>query len=197
MEEPFGNLNYLRVAQGDASCTTSIPPSPSYRSNWDGSQPEVVGLIRANPDRYSLVQHGNNHDGYEFYKYNLAANDPKDDPDYRARPLSEQEADIVEGLQRMAKLSSTFLVPFDRVMVFPYGISPEPTLVLLKKYNYLATVNAQEVPLDATRPPTWDYGMYQANMDYGGFPALTRRPIGRYKPLQPKVEPFIFDLLHR
>ena len=63
-------------------------------------------------------------------------------------------------------------------MVFPYGISPEQTLVLLKKYNYLATVNAQDIPLDTTRPPTWDYGMYQANMDYGGFPPLL---VGRWR----------------
>ena len=79
-------------------------------------------------------------------------------------------------------------------MVFPYGISPEQTLVLLKKHNYLATVNAQDIPLDATRPPTWDYGMYQANMDYGDFPTLTRRHPGTYEPFRPIVQPFIFDL---
>ena len=160
----------------------------------DKSQPAVIRLFFDNPDRYSLVQHGNNHDGYEFYKYNLAASDPKDDPNFRARPLSEQGADIAEGLQRMVKLRSTFMIPFDQVMVFPYGISPEQTLVLLKKHNYLATVNAQDTPLDATRPPTWDYGMYQANMDYGGFPTLTRRHPGTYEPFRPIVQPFIFDL---
>jgi hypothetical protein len=85
-------------------------------------------------------------------------------------------------------------IPLDQVMIFPYGISPEPTLALLKKSNYLATVNAQEVPLDATRPLNWDYGMYPANMDYGNFATLTRRHPGEYGPFRPDLQPFIFDL---
>jgi hypothetical protein len=191
--EPFNKLSFVGLLKEmrEHNFHTTIAFVPV---NWDRSKPELVSLFQANSDKYSLVQHGNNHDGYEFYKYNLAENDPKDDPNFRARPLSEQEADIAEGLQRMVKLSSTFIIPFDQVMVFPYGISPEQTLVSLKKHNYLATVNAEDVPLDATRPPTWDYGMYQANMDYGDFPTLTRRHPGTYEPFRPIVEPFIFDL---
>lgn len=191
--EPYGELSFVGLLKEmrEHNFHTTIAFVPARGAS---STPEVVSLFRANPDRYSLVQHGNNHDGYEFYKYNLAENDPKNDPHFRARPLDEQEADIVEGLQRMEKLGYTLGIPVDQVMVFPYGISPEQTLVSLKKYNYLATVNAQDIPLDATRPPTWDYDMYQANMDYGGFPTLTRRQPGTDEPIRPVVEPFILDL---
>jgi hypothetical protein len=36
--------------------------------------------------------------------------------------------------------------------------------------------------------------MYQANMNYGNFPSLTRRHPGTYHPFQPFLQPFIFDL---
>ncbi len=85
-------------------------------------------------------------------------------------------------------------IPFGEVMVFPYNISPEPTLALLKKYNYLATVNAWDMPLGAIKPADWDYGMYPANMDYANFASLFRRDPGTYQPFRPKVQPFIFDL---
>jgi hypothetical protein len=111
-----------------------------------------------------------------------------------ARPLADQEWDIMEGLARMEMHKSLIGVPYDKVMIFPWGISPEQTLVLLKNHNFLATVNAQDVPLGATRPQDWDYGMYQANMNYGNFPTLTRRHPGTYQPFRPWIQPFIFDL---
>jgi len=79
-------------------------------------------------------------------------------------------------------------------MIFPWSISPEPTLVLLKKHNFLATVNSRDVPLGATRPPDWDYGMYQANMNYGNVPTLSRRFFETYDAFQPELQSLIFDL---
>ena len=38
-------------------------------------------------------------------------------------------------------------IPFDSVMIFPHKIAPEKTLGLLKKYNFLATVNASNIPI--------------------------------------------------
>jgi hypothetical protein len=66
--------------------------------------------------------------------------------------------------------------------------------MLLKKYNYLATVNAQDVPLDASRPLDWDYDMYPAIMNYDDFAVITRRAPGTNAPFQANVQPFIFDL---
>ena len=155
---------------------------------------EVASLFRTYPDKFSLVQLGNNSDGYEFYKYSLNKDDPKDNFDMRARPLSEQEVDITEGLARLEKFSRSFNQVFEKVMIFPRGISPEPTLRLLKKYNYLATVNAEDIPLDAVRPLNWDYGMNPAIMDYGNFPVLVRRNLDADQLNRQDIQPLIFDL---
>lgn len=193
LTEPFYNLNFAALLREMKTHNfhTTIAFIAEY---WDVSEPAVVSLFRANPERYSLVQHGNNQDGYEFYKYSVSEDDEYEGKKLPARPLADQEADIVEGLARMEKHSRLTGIPYEKVMIFPWGISPEPTLVLLKKYNFLATVNAQDVPLGATRPPVWEYGMYQANMDYGNFPTLQRRYIKTYEAFQPELQSFIFDL---
>jgi hypothetical protein len=186
--DPFRSLSYSGLLKemetNDYHTTIAMHPG-----GWDLSQRPVIAYFLAHPDRYSLVQKGNNGDGYEFYKYSVSSGD-----EYEARPLADQEADIREGLMRMTKHRSSTNIPHDRVMVFPYGISPEPTLVLLKQYNFLATVNAQKLPLGATLPSDWDFGMYQANMHFGNFPTLTRRHPGSYNPFTPWLEPFYLDL---
>jgi len=193
LTEPFYNLTFAALLREMKTHNfhTTIAFIPEY---WDVSEPAVVSLFRANPERYSLVQHGNNQDGYEFYKYSVSEDDEYEGKKLPARPLADQEADIVEGLLRMAKHRIRTGIPYDRVMIFPWSISPEPTLVLLKKYNFLATINGQDVPLGATRSSDWDYGMYQANMDYGNFPTLWRRYIKTYEAFQPELQSFIFDL---
>ena len=157
--------------------------------NWEKSEAKVISLFLTHPDRFSLVQKGNNSDGYEFYKYNVSSED-----EFPARPLEDQRWDILEGLSRMELLHKYIGIPYDRVMVFPYGISPEETLVLLKENNYLATVNEQDTPLGATRAADWDEGMYPADLSYANFPILTRRHPGTYQPFWPHIQPFIFDL---
>jgi hypothetical protein len=161
---------------------------------WTVTEPRVAHLFRSNPERYSLVQHGNNHDGYEFYKYVVSEDDEFEGEHLPARPLAEQDADILEGLTRMELHTWRSGVPYDRVMIFPQGVCPEPTLVLLKKHNYLATVNGQSIPLDADSPVSWDFGMRPANMEYGNFPMLVRRHPATYEPFQPQLRRFIYDL---
>ena len=191
--EPWDNLSFpmlfREMEAHDFHTTIAFEPR-----NWDKSEPGVVGLFLANPDRYSLVQHGNNADGYEFFRYSVSEGDEFRGMKLPARPLADQERDIAEGLARMEKHRELTGIPFGKVMIFPWGISPEPTLVLLKKHNFLATVNGQDVPLDTVRSSAWDYDMYQANMDYGNFASLQRRHPGTYQPFQPWLQPFIFDL---
>jgi hypothetical protein len=45
---------------------TTIAMPPHF---WNTSEPEIVRLFLTYPNRFSLVQHGNNHDGFEFYRY--------------------------------------------------------------------------------------------------------------------------------
>lgn len=187
LTEPFQNVNYTGLLKEMKAHNfhTTIAFSPV---NWEKSKLEVTNLFVKNPDRYSLAQYGNNTDGYEFYKYSVSLDDP-----YPARPLVDQEWDILEGLSRMEMLTKYTGIPFDRVMVFPIGISPEETLVLLKKNNYLATVNIQNIPLGVTPSLNWDEGVVPVSLDYGNFPILTRRLLGAYQ-TRPILQSFYFDL---
>jgi hypothetical protein len=193
LTEPFGLLSFVDLLPEMEAHNfhTTIAMHPV---SWFDSEPEVIALFLAYPNRYSLVQHGNNGDGYEFYRYNLSSEVTYGSIYQPPRPLVDQEADIIQGLERMERHKIYTGIPFDRVMIFPWGISPENTLVLLKKYSFLATVNAQEIPLDAAHPLDWDFGMYQANLDFGNFPTLTRRHPGTYEPFNPNLQPFILDL---
>ena len=180
----------LAAAMEASDFHTTIGFIPRY---WDSAEAEVVKILRANADRFSLVQAGNNADGYEFYKYSVSESDGNESWLY-PRPIADQEADILEGLERMQKLRARTGIVDDRIMIFPQGISPEDTLVLLKKYNYLASVNSKHVPLDRDRPDNWDYGMYPAFMDYGNFPLSDRWHPGDYNPFIPDIQGFVLDL---
>lgn len=160
--------------------------------NFDKSEPEIISLIRSDPEHFSLVQQGNNHDGYEFYRY--VESEERDENEYPIRPFPDHEADIVEGLSRVQEFSNRTGIETDKVMVFPVGISPRETLMLLKKYNYLASVNKEAVPLDYERPTDWDYGMYPAYMDFGNFPTLVHSHPGTYRPFEPRLQSFLLDL---
>lgn len=187
--EPFESMSYSELLKQmlthNFHTTIAFPPI-----HYKSSKASVIHLFISNPDRLSLVQHGNNQDGYEFYKYVAEPGDL-----YPANSLAMQEADIQEGLSRLQKHQLSTRIPYGKIMIFPYGISPEQTLVLLKKYNYLATVNAQELPLGVEEEPArWDFDMYQANMDFGNFPTLSRRHPGTYEPFTPDIDLILFDL---
>jgi hypothetical protein len=157
--------------------------------NWDDSDPDVVQLFLENPDNYSLVQHGNNSDGFEFFKYSAAEEDK-----WPSRPFEGQEEDIVEGLQRMELHTSQTGIPFDRIMIFPYGNAPAPTLGILKRHNYLALVQGAPQPLGEPCSKKWDYLMVPANFECENYPMVRRLPIpdkSSFDPLWPVYRLFL------
>ena len=140
--------------------------------NYDRSDPLIARLFLTNPDHLSIVQHGNNNDEYEFYKYEVSPADP-----YPARPLAEQKADIIEGLARMEEHRRLTGIPYGKIMIFPYSISPAKTLVWLKVNNFNATINSGNIPLGSEPGDYFDFDMYQAIMNYGNFPSIGRRGV--------------------
>jgi len=191
--EPYLYLSYPGLLQEmekhDFHTTIALIPA-----NWRETEPEVVRLFREHPDRFSLVQHGNESDGYEFYYYGLGGSVITPTLAFPPHPLNEQEVDIDQGLRRMQALERDTGLSFDRIMVFPWGIAPEPTLCLLKARNYLATVNGRFEPLGSPNLNTWDAGMYPAEMRYASFPVLQFRHPATYAPFELDLEPFLFDL---
>ncbi len=160
LREPYGYVNYeglLReMERHNFHTTIAFVPW-----NFDRSQPAVVSLLRAHADKFSICIHGNNHDHQEFGAYDT-------------KPLIGQTEDIKQGLARMAKFQELTQLPYDPVMVFPHSISPEPTLALLKRFNFWATANSLNVPSGAEAPPGAEFALRPATMEFSNFPSLRR-----------------------
>lgn len=171
LTQAYGHFDYARIlaAMEQANYHTTIAFVPW---NYDRSEKKIVELVKQHPDRFSFCVHGNNHDHREFYRYQTSADDP-----LPAKPLAEHEANIRQGLARMESFTTLTGLDYDRVMVFPHAIAPEPTLALLKKYQFLATSNSGHVPLDAAPPsddPLFDWQSFTLN--YANFLSLNRYP---------------------
>lgn len=168
--ESYGSLHFKaflnEMEQADFHTTIAYIPW-----NYDRpSNPGVRELFRDRPDRFSLCVHGNNHDHREFYSY-----EEKPGAAWPARPLAQQEADIRQGLARIEAFEQASGLEVDRVMVFPHGIAPDPTLELLKKYNFKATSNVGYVPLDTPVPDDPLFWLRTVTDRFGGgLPSLDR-----------------------
>lgn len=132
--------------------------------NFDRSEPGVVSLVRDHPDRFSICVHGNNHDHAEF-------------TDYASKPLSEQIDNIRVGLARMDRFTAKTGIPYDPVMVFPHTIAPLQTLAALKKYNFWATFNSQDVPDGSVLPTDPLFVLRPVTLLFGNFASLKRTSV--------------------
>jgi len=168
LTKSYGHVNFLKLLKemNDKNFHTTIAFIPW---NYDRSKQTVKSIYQENPEKYSICIHGNNHDHYEFYKYEKEAGDP-----WPAKPLKIQKANIQQALARMEKFKSLTGLDYDKVMIFPHGIAPERTLGLLKKYNFLATVNVNNVPLDAREPEDPFFDLRSVTLKYGNFPSFKR-----------------------
>jgi len=146
LKEPYGHVSYkgLSNEMEEANFHTTIAFIPW---NYDRCEDGVASLFREHPARFSICVHGNNHDHYEFYKYETDLTDS-----WPAKPLHDQEEDIIQAIARMERFSKLTGVDYDRVMVFPHAIAPAKTLGLLKKYGFLSTANAGNVPPGSKLP---------------------------------------------
>lgn len=160
LREPYGCVNYERLLaeMDEHNFHTTIAFIPW---NFDRSQPSVVSLFRTHSDRYSISMHGDNHDHREFGPYD-------------SRPLPGQVGDVKQGLARMDKFTALTHLSYDPVMVFPHAIAPAETLAVLKDYNFLATANSLNVPLDRAAPSDPAFVLRTVTTAFSNFPSLRR-----------------------
>ena len=160
LREPYGHVKYeelLRQAQQhNFHATIAFIPW-----NFDRSQPAVVSLFRAHPDRLSICIHGNNHIHQEFGPF-------------KEHPLKKQAEDIEQGLARMERFKRLTGIPYDAVMVFPHSVAPQATFAALKDANFLATANSLNVPSDVPAPPGAEFVLRTATLHFATFPSLRR-----------------------
>jgi len=164
LTEPYGNLSYhgLLGEMQKHNFHTTIAFIPW---NFNRSKATAASLIRKNLDRYSICIHGNNHNHQEF-------------GDYAKTPLSNQRMAIEQAMARMERFKALNALPYDKVMVWPHEVvPPEPTLALLKQYNFLANVNADVVPIGAPKPDDPLFGLRSEHLGAANFPTIARLPV--------------------
>jgi hypothetical protein len=164
LREPYGSLEYrellAQMERHNFHSTIAFIPW-----NYDRSERDVVSLIRDHPDRFSISVHGDNHDHKEF-------------TDYRSKSLALQIEDLKQSLARMNRFQALTGIPYDKVMVFPHSIAPERTLEALKRYNYLATINSSNVPMDRRSPTQFPFALRAVTVSFADFASITRYPAG-------------------
>ncbi len=162
LHEPYGGVSYagLLKEMEEHNFHTTIAFIPW---NYDRSEAQVVSLFKGHPERYSISIHGDDHSHKEF-------------TDYASKPLGAQVAALGQSLARMEQFKRNTGIAYDRVMVFPHSIAPEKTLEALKTDNYWATINSDNVPMDAARPAGLLYALRPATLTFGGFPSVFRYP---------------------
>jgi hypothetical protein len=166
--EPYGHLSYgcLLAEMEKVGFHTTIAFIPW---NYDRSKPGVVSLFKEHQHYFSICVHGNDHDHREFYKYRASAGDA-----WPAKPLAVQEANIRQALARMEHFKRLTGLSYDPVMVFPHDIAPSKTLALLKKYDFLSTCNAANVPLGSAKPSAPFFDWRPVTLDFENLPSLKR-----------------------
>jgi hypothetical protein len=160
--QPFGHLDYKALLDEmvEHNFHTTIAFIPW---NFDRSRPEVVELFRSRPDRYSICIHGNNHAHREF-------------GEYRTNTLPDQIADIKQAIARMERFTMLTDIPYDRFMVFPHAVAPEPTFEALRSYDFLGTANSSNVPLGEPYPRDPIFFLRPYTTNYANLLSLYRYP---------------------
>jgi peptidoglycan/xylan/chitin deacetylase (PgdA/CDA1 family) len=166
----FVNFQELLSLMKRHNFTTNIAFIPW---NWRRSAPEVVRLLRENPQNYSVSVHGCDHIRAEFGS-----------SDRQRLYWKTQQA-----LGRMNRHETTTGIHYDPVMVFPQGVFSEAAMSALKRTPLIAAVNNDIITADPnprviTISDVWDIAV----MAYS-FPLFTRR-----YPWE-GIENFVFDAL--
>jgi hypothetical protein len=161
--QPYGYLDYdaLLVEMEKHNFHTTIAFIPW---NFDRNKSDVVATFQSHRDRYSVCLHGNNHAHREF-------------GEYRTNSLNDQIADIKQGIARMESFSALTQISYDRFMVFPHGVAPEPTFAALRTYGFLGTANASNIPFGAQVPSDSMFPLRSYTTNYASLLSLYRYPV--------------------
>ena len=168
LHEPYGDLSYkgLLKEMEKHNFHTTIAFIPW---NYDRSGTEAVALFRNHPERFSICVHGDNHDHKEF-------------EDLGSKPLSLQIAALKQSLARMEQFQALTGIPYDKVFVFPHSIGTEAILENLKAYNFIATINSLNVPMDREKTPARLFELRPVTLSFANFPSISRYPAATPNP---------------
>ncbi len=164
--EPYGRLSYagLLAEMEKHNFHTTVAFIPW---NFDRSRPDVVSIIRAHPERFSICLHGDDHDHAEFTS--VPATEKFSEKEHR-----EDTFKVRQALARMDEFSRLTGIPYDRVWIFPHMMGPEPVLGILKQNGLLATVNSETAPQGSASPTDPLFPFRNVTLSYANFPSIRR-----------------------
>ncbi len=162
-------LDYPRLLgrAEEAGCHVTIATIPGELGAAD---PSVLRLLAGRRDRLSACYHGWAHRGYEFFLPEAEG------LRYRPRALAGQERALERAAAAGRRLWHRTGFALDRVMVFPHGVGPAPTLGALGRHGFVASCNFDDRdPLGAAPPADPELGLRPADTAWADLPLLWRR----------------------
>lgn len=167
IREPYGYVSFGNLC-GEAKNTPFYVTIGFIPYNYKKNHGDAVEIFRKCGENFSLALHGNDH-GFSEFRENVNTRTG----DENANIIRPDEKNILQALYRMNTMSKETGIPYDRVMIFPRGVFTKESLGLLKKHNFLMTINST-LPLN---PSVWENNVDRLRgitLQYGNFPMVLR-----------------------
>ena len=180
LREPYGYISFRELCQeaekAPFHATISFVPY-NYRRSHD----DAIEIFRRCRQNLSVAVHGNDHDFSEFRP--VKAQKPSSQG---PAVVSPNEKSVLQALYRMDTFSRETGIPYDRVMIFPRANYNEESLGLLKKHNFLMTVNWGG-------PSKFEYSrdhvdhLREISLEFKNFPVLRRFQVRNWRSDEPSL----------
>lgn len=143
--------------------------------NHRKSQRDATQVFLKCSGRLSISVHGNNHDFSEF-----RSKESNRVIAERGGEMVPGEKSILQAVHRMEEFGRATKLSWDRVMIFPRGVFTKENLGLLKKHNFLMTVNSTG-PSNAGGISDHVDRIRGITFEFGNFPMLIRDGISGFR----------------
>lgn len=168
LREPYGYIRFEDLCR-EAKTTPFHATIAFIPYNYKKSHDDVIEIFRQCSQNLSIAVHGNNHDFTEF-RNNV-------NKQFKDKEISSifhpDEKNIIQALYRMETFTHNTGIPYDRVMIFPRGVFTKESLELLKKQNFLMTVNGTK-PFKAGPITDIVDRLREITLEYKNFPMVLR-----------------------
>ncbi|MFO7674353.1 MAG: hypothetical protein R6V74_11650 [Lutibacter sp.] len=170
LREPYGYINFEGLCR-EAEKTKFHTTIGFIPFNHKKSQNDAIKVFGKCQDYLSIAVHGNNHDFYEFRAGKTDRPGLK-----KSNDILDDEKSVFQAIDRMENFSHLTGLSYDPVMIFPRGAFTKESLGLLKKYNFLMTVNST-LPLNSEGIIDDVDKIRGITMQFGNFPMLIRQGV--------------------
>lgn len=180
LREPYGYLSFADLCR-EAKKNSFHVTIGFIPYNYQKSHNDAIEIFQQCQQNLSMALHGNNHDLSEFrFSGNERVTDRK------ASDVQPDEKSILQALYRMDAFKQKTGLSYDRVMIFPRGAFNKESLGLLKKHNFLMTVNSTR-PTNAADVKNDVDRLRGITLEYGNFAMVRRHGIPDWKNDKPAM----------